>query len=104
MTPQQLGAIIKKTGVRKSEDRKGNFYNYHTEGYSLVREYPKNRYSLRYYQRLQLARESEAQEQAFQERKREAFEVIEKALHDKGVAVERQGDILWITLPVAVAV
>lgn len=84
MTPQALGALIKRTGITKSQSKKGNSYNYYTEGYTLTRQYG-NRYSFSYCGRLQLARETESQIQSLNERKAEAFAKAEQALKDKGI-------------------
>ena len=96
-TPQALGSLIKRTGVMKSADRKGNSYNYHTEGYTLTRQYGK-KYTVDYYPRLQLARNSEAQELAFQARREEALATIAQALTAKGISCELKGRTLWIEL------
>lgn len=97
ITPQALGSLIKRTGVMKSADRKGNSYNYHTEGYTLTRQSGK-RYTFNYYPRLQLARPSEAQEQAFNERMHHAFSVVKQALESKGVHFYADRGCLWIDL------
>lgn len=98
MRPQQLGTIIKGTGILKSQSRKGNMYNYHTEGYTLTRQYG-NIYSFDYYGRLELARRSEAQEQALQERRQEAVAKVLKVLEDRGIVTELKGSTIFITLP-----
>lgn len=97
VTPQALGSLIKRTGVLKSADRKGNSYNYHTEGYTLTRQHG-NRYTVDYYPRLQLALRSESQEQAFQARRQQALDTIVQALTAKGISCELQGSTLWIEL------
>jgi hypothetical protein len=97
VTPQALGSLIKRTGIMKSADRKGNSYNYHTEGYTLTRQYGK-KYTLHYYPRLQLARPSEAQEQAFATRRAEAYEKITQALASKGIKFSIENGTLWIEL------
>lgn len=96
ITPQALGSLIKRTGVMKSADRKGNSYNYHTEGYTLTRQYG-NRYTLDYYPRLQLAR-SEAQELAFLDRRAVALATISKALGSKGITFYIKDNTIWIDL------
>ena len=98
MRAQTLGAMIKRTGIMKAQDRKGNMYNYHTEGYRLTREYG-NRYSFNYYGRLQMARLTEGQEEALNERRREALSKVLNLLIDKGIATELDGTTLYITLP-----
>lgn len=80
VTPQKLGAIIKRTGIRKSETRRGNSYRYHTEGYELTRQYGKGNYILSYYSRLTLARPSEAETEAYYQRMHEAFSLVSRAL------------------------
>jgi len=97
MTPQALGAMIKRTGIMKAQDRKGNMYNYHTEGYRLTREYG-NRYSFNYYGRLQMARLTEAQEQALNERRREALNKVLNLMMEKNIQTELDGTTLIITL------
>jgi len=97
ITPQALGALIKRSGVMKSADRKGNSYNYNTEGYSLTRQ-AGQKYTLNYYRRLQLARPTEAQELAFQARHAEALDTIAKALAAKGITFTLDGSTLWIDL------
>lgn len=97
MKPQTLGALIKRTGVMKSENRKGNFYNYNTEGYSLTRQYG-NRYTVNYYQRLTLGSMSDSQRESFNERRENGLALITQALEDKGIKVTRDGDTLWIEL------
>jgi predicted DNA-binding WGR domain protein len=96
-TPQALGAMIKRTGIMKSQDRKGNMYNYHTEGYSLVRQYGK-RYTFNYYGRLQMARLTEAQEQALNERRRDALNKVLNLMMEKNIRTELEGTTLIITL------
>ena len=98
MKAQQLGKIIKGAGIMKSQSRKGNMYNYHTEGYELTRQYG-NRYSFNYYGRLQLARLTESQEQALNERRREAISTVLRLLSDKGIPTELDGTTIFITLP-----
>lgn len=96
-TPQALGALIKRTGVLKSANKKGNFYNYHTEGYTLTRQYG-GRYTVEYYRRLELARPSEQAEERFQARRDEAFRLITEALSAKGISHEFTDGTLWINL------
>lgn len=96
-TPQALGAIIKRTGIIKSEQRKGNFYGYNTEGYALTRQYGK-RYTVNYYARMQMARETEVQREAFLKRETEALAKIKQTLADKGIKYEIQDGTLWINL------
>jgi hypothetical protein len=86
MTPQALGALIKRTGVRKSENRKGNHFNYHTEGYSLSNQ-GQGVYSLSYYSRLSLVRETPEAEQSFNERQAQGLKTIFETLQAKGVKV-----------------
>jgi hypothetical protein len=97
ITPQALGSLIKRTGVMKSADRKGNSFNYHTEGYSLTRQWG-YKYTLNYYSRLSLARPTEGQEQAFQARQAEAFDKITQALEAKGIRYTIDGSTIWIYL------
>ena len=98
MTPQQLGALIKRTGVRKSQNRKGRFYAYNTEGYELQRGWPKNQYHLTYRGETTLARETEHQLQRLDERRTAGIAVIRAALIAKGITVEDNGGGLLITL------
>jgi hypothetical protein len=102
-TPQALGALIKRTGVLKSADRKGNFYNYHTEGYTLTRQYG-GRYTVEYYRRLELARPTEQERERFQARRDEAFRLIFQALSAKGIHHEFRDGTLWIDLEKEMAV
>jgi hypothetical protein len=97
VTPQALGSLIKRTGILKSADRKGNSYSYHTEGYTLTRQAGTN-YTFNYYPRLQLARPSEAQEQAFNDRMHHAFSVVKQALEAKGIYFYADNGCLWIDL------
>jgi hypothetical protein len=98
MKAQQLGKIIKSTGIMKSENRKGNMYNYHTEGYTLDRQYD-GRYLFDYHARLELARRTEAQQEALNERRREALSKVLKVLGDKGIHTLFVGTTIYITLP-----
>jgi hypothetical protein len=98
MKAQQLGKIIKNTGIMKSEKRKGRMYNYHTEGYTLDRQYD-GRYLFDYHARLELARRTEAQETALNERRREALSKVLRVLGDKGIATLLDGTLIYITLP-----
>ena len=97
ITPQALGALIKRTGARKAQSKQGNFYNYHTEGYTLTRQYG-GRYTVEYHGRLQMARRTEAEWQAISERRNEAFRLIAEALTAKGITYELQDETLWINL------
>jgi hypothetical protein len=97
VTPQALGSLIKRTGIMKSADRKGNSYNYHTEGYTLTRQ-AGNRYTVDYYPRLQLARPSEAQEQEFMTRRSVALATISKALAGKGITFYIKDTTIWVEL------
>jgi hypothetical protein len=97
MTPQALGSLIKRTGILKSDDRKGNSYSYHTEGYTLTRQ-AGTKYTFNYYPRLQLALRTEAQEQAFNDRMQHAFSVVKQALESKGIYYYVDGGCLWIDL------
>lgn len=98
MKAQQLGRIIKSTGIMKCESRKGNMYNYHTEGYELTRQ-AGNQYSFNYYGRLQLARLTEGQENALNERRREALSKVLAVLGERGIPTELDGTTIFITLP-----
>jgi hypothetical protein len=98
MRPQTLGAIIKRTGILKSQQRKGNMYNYSTEGYTLTRQ-AGNVYTFDYYGRLELARRTESQEHALNERRREAVSKVLRALEDKGIPTLLDGLTIHITLP-----
>lgn len=97
ITPQALGSLIKRTGVMKSADRKGNSFNYHTEGYTLTRQWG-YKYTIEYYPRLSLARPTEGQEQAFRARQVEAFDKITQALEAKGIRYTLDGGTIWIYL------
>lgn len=97
MTPQALGAMIKRTGITKSASRKGNFYNYYTEGYRLTRQYG-NKYTFDYVGRLELARRTEAEQERLAERRREALEKVLRLLQDKGIKTELSETTLWIDL------
>jgi hypothetical protein len=97
MTPQALGAMIKRTGITKSASRKGNFYNYHTEGYTLTRQHS-NKYTFDYVGRLQMAIRTEAEQERLAERRREALEKVLRLLQDKGIKTELSETTLWITL------
>ena len=97
MTPQALGAMIKRTGIRKAESRKGNFYNYHTEGYTLTRQYGKQ-YTFEYVGRLQMAMRTEAEREQLAERRREALAQVLRLLSDKGIQTKLDETTLWITL------
>jgi len=98
MTPQALGTLIKKTGVRKSESKRGNSFRYHTEGYSLNNQ-GKGSYYLTYYSRLSLVRETPEAEKSFNERKEQGLKVIFDTLQAKGLKVSRDSnDYLWIEL------
>lgn len=97
MTPQALGAMIKRTGIRKSKSRKGNFYNYYTEGYTLTRQHA-NKYTFDYVGRLELARRTEAEQERLAERRREALEKVLRLLQDKGIKTELSETTLWIDL------
>lgn len=103
ITPQALGSLIKRTGIKKSADKKGNFYNYHTEGYSLVRQHGQ-RYTVNYYSRLQMARPSEQERESFQARRDAAFCLIFQALSAKGISHEFRDGTLWIDLAQEMAV
>lgn len=103
ITPQALGSLIKRTGIKKSADKKGNFYNYHTEGYQLTRQYG-GRYTLDYYARLQMARPSDYEREAFQARRDEAFRLVFEALTAKGISHEFRDGTLWIDLTREMAV
>jgi hypothetical protein len=97
MTPQALGAMIKRTGITKSASRKGNFYNYHTEGYRLTRQYG-NKYIFDYVGRLELARRTEAEWARLAEKRNEAMQKVLTLLESKGIKAEILDDTLWITL------
>lgn len=105
ITPQALGAIIKRTGVTKSASRKGNFYNYNTEGYRLTRQYD-GRYTVEYYARLELVRRTDSEQARFYERQEQAFNLIIKALEDKAIPYEFQASTgtLWINIKAEKAV
>jgi hypothetical protein len=98
MKPQTLGAIIKRTGILKSQQRKGNMYNYSTEGYTLTRQYD-GRYIFDYYGRLELARRTESQEHALNERRREAVHKVLTVLGERGIPTLLDGMTIYITLP-----
>lgn len=97
MKPQALGAMIKRTGIRKSESRKGNFYNYHTEGYTLTRQYRKQ-YTFEYVGRLQMAMKTESEREQLAERRREALAQVLRLLTDKGIRTRLDETTLWIML------
>jgi hypothetical protein len=97
ITPQALGSLIKRTGILKSADRKGNSYRYHTEGYTLTRQ-SGDRYIIEYYPRLQLGIRTESQELAFQTRRTEALATITEALASKGITFYTESESLWIDL------
>lgn len=97
VTPQALGSLIKRTGVLKSHTKKGNSYNYHSEGYTLTRQYGK-RYTFEYWGRLQLSILSPSQQQALDERRREALATVLRVLTDKGISTRLEGTTLWIIL------
>ena len=97
MTPQALGAMIKRTGITKSASRKGNFYNYYTEGYRLTRQHG-NKYTFDYVGRLELARRTEAEQERLAERRSEAMQKVLTLLESKGIKVEISDGTLWITL------
>lgn len=99
MTPQQLGAIIKRTGVRKAQYRRGRSFPYWTEGYVLDRGYPRNKYHLKYRGETTLALRDEFQRERLDQRAREGMEKIRAALLAKGVTVEENGGDFIITLP-----
>ena len=103
VTPQALGALIKRTGVRKSASKRGNSYNYHTEGYQLTRQYG-GRYTLNYYARLQMALPSDQERESFNARREQALSLIGKALADKGISHELRDGTLWISLESEMAV
>ena len=100
MTPQQLGALIKRTGIRKSARRKGRMYSYNTEGYRLERQYPGNRYTLDYRGETTLAPRSDWERERIAGRERELFDKVTAILLEKGIACEEREGSLWITLPV----
>ena len=103
ITPQALGSLIKRTGVKKSIDKKGNFYNYHTEGYRLTRQYGSD-YTVEYYRRLEMARPTEQDQERFQARREEAFRLIAEALTAKGISHEFTDGTLWVSLELEGAV
>jgi diphthamide synthase (EF-2-diphthine--ammonia ligase) len=97
VTPQALGSLIKRTGIMKSQSKKGNSYNYHTEGYTLTRQYGK-RYTFEYWGRLQLSILSPSQQDALNERRREALSTVLRVLSEKGISTRLEGTTLWIIL------
>jgi hypothetical protein len=97
ITPQTLGSLIKRTGIMKSENRKGRMYDYHTEGYTLERQYD-GRYRFTYIGRLELVIRNEAQEQRLAERRREALSTVLSLLSSKGITTELSGTDIYITL------
>jgi hypothetical protein len=97
ITPQRLGSIVKSSGVRKSRDKKGNFYNYHTEGYRLNSHW-KGRYTIEYVKELRLSIMTDSERDNFEQRKNEALSVIAKSLTDKGVKFGQEGDEITIYL------
>lgn len=97
VTPQALGALIKRTGIKKSETRRGTSYRYHTEGYELTRQHGKN-YAFNYYRRLTLALPSEAESEAYYQRMHEAFSLVSRALTAAEISHYTDGGVIWISL------
>lgn len=97
ITPQRLGSIVKNSKARKSQNRKGNYYNYHTEGYRLDSHW-RGRYTIEYVDELRLTTMTEFARERFEQRKSEALALITKALTEKGVRFEMQGDLITLHL------
>lgn len=97
ITPQRLGSIVKNSKVRKSQNRKGNYYNYNTEGYRLDSHW-RGRYTVEYVKELRLTIMSDSERERFEQRKSEALASIAKALTEKGVAFEMDGGAITLYL------
>lgn len=97
LTPQRLGSIVKSSGVRKSKNKKGNFYNYHTEGYRLERHW-KGRYTIEYVKELRLTIMTDSERQRFEQRQGEALTAIANALTAKGLTFEKDNETITIYL------
>ena len=97
ITPQRLGSIVKSSGVRKSRDKKGNFYNYNTEGYRVNRQWA-GRYTIDYVKELRLAIMTDREHESFLLRESEALTTIAKALTDKGLTFEMSNRDITIYL------
>lgn len=97
ITPQKLGGILKSTGVRKSKNKKGNFYNYNTEGYRLNRQWA-GRYTIDYVKELRLSIMTDREHESFMQRQSEALSEIAKALTDKGVSFTTDGHEITLYL------
>jgi len=97
ITPQRLGGIVKSSKVRKSQNRKGNYYNYHTEGYRLDSHW-RGRYTIEYVKELRLTIMSDTERERFEQRKSEALALIAKTLTEKGVTFEMEGDSITLYL------
>lgn len=99
ITPQRLGAIIKKTGVRKAVYRKGRMYPFWTEGYHLDRHHT-DVYTLSYDKETTLSRMSDWAHERFRETQAGALSTICSALSAHGIKWEIDGsNTVWITIP-----
>lgn len=96
ITPQRLGSIVKASGVRKSKSKKGNFYNYNTEGYRVNRQWKS--YSIDYVKELRLSMMTDRERESFEQRRTEAIATIAKTLTDKGLSFELNNDEITIYL------
>lgn len=96
ITPQRLGSIVKASGVRKSKSKKGNFYNYNTEGYRVNRQWKS--YSIDYVKELRLSIMTDRERESFEQRRTEAIATIAKTLTDKGLSFELNNDEITIYL------
>jgi hypothetical protein len=97
ITPQRLGSIVKASGVRKSKNKKGNFYNYNTEGYRIDRHW-KGRYTIEYLKELRFTIMTEGERDSFERREKEALSAIAKTLTDKAIKFEVEGDTITLYL------
>lgn len=98
ITPQRLGSIVKSSGARKSKNKKGNFYNYHTEGYRLQGHW-KGRYTIEYVRELRLTIMTDSERQRFEQRQSEALTAIANVLTAKGLTFEKESDTITLYLP-----
>lgn len=96
ITPQRLGSIVKASGVRKSKSKKGNFYNYNTEGYRVNRQWKS--YSIDYVKELRLSIMTDRERESFEQRRTEAIATIAKTLTDKGLSFKLNNDEITIHL------
>lgn len=96
ITPQRLGSIVKSSGVRKSKNKKGNFYNYNTEGYRVNRQWKS--YTIDYVKELRISMMTDSERERFEQRHNEALETIAKTLTDKGLVFEQDANNITIVL------